>query len=139
MLILNMKRFTILFLLILLARTISFSQNISNGILQDSLVIITQTQLKQTNLIFAEHSKLLKENKLLIQQVDNYILENNILLKNDSIRVLQIKNYQDINKDYYNEINRLNFQLKKKKTAMLGLEIGGITITVGLVLWLLLK
>lgn len=95
--------------------------------------------MKQTNLIFAEHSKLLKENKLLIQQVDNYILENNILLKNDSIRVLQIKNYQDINKDYYNEINRLNFQLKKKKTAMLGLEIGGITITVGLVLWLLLK
>ena len=95
--------------------------------------------MKQTNLIFAEHSKLLKENKLLIQQVDNYILENNILLKNDSIRILQIKNYQDINKDYYNEINRLNFQLKKKKTAMLGLEIGGITITVGLVLWLLLK
>lgn len=134
-----MKRITILFLTILLVRTICFSSNTSEAIRQGSTVSITSDQLKYTNLIFIEHKKLLEENKLLLQQVQNYKVKTNYLLTTDSLRVAQMSNYQLINRGYSTQIENLNKTIKKKDRAVTCWKIGGITVSIGLVLFLLLK
>lgn len=134
-----MKRITILFLTILLVRTICFSSNTSEAIRQGSTVSITSDQLKYTNLIFIEHKKLLEENKLLLQQVQNYKVKTNYLLTTDSLRVAQISNYKLINREYSIQIDNLNKAIKKKDRAVTCWKIGGITVSIGLVLFLLLK
>ena len=134
-----MKRITILFLTILLVRTICFSSNTSEAIRQGSTVSITSDQLKYTNLIFIEHKKLLEENKLLLQQVQNYKVKTNYLLTTDSLRVAQMSNYKLINREYSIQIDNLNKAIKKKDRAVTCWKIGGITVSVGLVLFLLLK
>lgn len=134
-----MKRITILFLTILLVRTICFSSNTSEAIRQGSIVSITSDQLKYTNLIFIEHKKLLEENKLLLQQVQNYKVKTNYLLTTDSLRVAQISNYKLINREHSIQIENLNKTIKKKDRAVTCWKIGGITVSIGLVLFLLLK
>lgn len=134
-----MKRITILFLTILLVRTICFSSNTSEAIRQGSTVSITSDQLKYTNLIFIEHKKLLEENKLLLQQVQNYKVKTNYLLTTDSLRVAQMSNYKLINREYSIQIDNLNKAIKKKDRAVTCWKIGGITVSIGLVLFLLLK
>ena len=134
-----MKRITILFLTILLVRTICFSSNTSEAIRQGSTVSITSDQLKYTNLIFIEHKKLLEENKLLLQQVQNYKVKTNYLLTTDSLRVAQMSNYKLINREYSIQIDNLNKAIKKKDRAITCWKIGGITVSIGLVLFLLLK
>lgn len=134
-----MKRITILFLTILLVRTICFSSNTSEAIRQGSTVSITSDQLKYTNLIFIEHKKLLEENKLLLQQVQNYKVKTNYLLTTDSLRVAQISNYKLINREHSIQIENLNKTIKKKDRAVTCWKIGGITVSIGLVLFLLLK
>ena len=131
-----MKRITILFLTILLVRTICFSSNTSEAIRQGSTVSITSDQLKYTNLIFIEHKKLLEENKLLLQQVQNYKVKTNYLLTTDSLRVAQMSNYKLISKEYSIQIDKA---IKKKDRAVTCWKIGGITVSIGLVLFLLLK
>lgn len=116
-----------------------FSSNISEVTKQDSTVSITSDQLKYANLIFVEHKKLLEENGLLHQQVQNYQVKTDYLLKTDSLRVMQISNYQNINETYATQIEDLNKAIKKKDRAVTCLKIGGITVSVGLVLFLLLK
>lgn len=134
-----MKRITILFLTILLVRTICFSSNTSEAIRQGSTVSITSDQLKYTNLIFIEHKKLLEENKLLLQQVQNYKVKTNYLLTTDSLRVAQISNYKLINREYSIQIENLNKTIKKKDRAVTCWKIGGITVSIGLILFLILK
>ena len=134
-----MKRITILFLTILLVRIICFSSNTSEAIRQGSTVSITSDQLKYTNLIFIEHKKLLEENKLLLQQVQNYKVKTNYLLTTDSLRVAQMSNYKLINREYSIQIDNLNKAIKKKDRAVTCWKIGGITVSIGLVLFLLLK
>lgn len=134
-----MKRITILFLTILLVRTICFSSNTSEAIRQGSTVSITSDQLKYTNLIFIEHKKLLEENKLLLQQVQNYKVKTNYLLTTDSLRVAQMSNYKLINREYSIQIDNLNKAIKKKDRTVTCWKIGGITVSIGLVLFLLLK
>lgn len=134
-----MKRITILFLTILLVRTICFSSNTSEAIRQGSIVSITSDQLKYTNLIFIEHKKLLEENKLLLQQVQNYKVKTNYLLTTDSLRVAQISNYKLINREYSMQIENLNKTIKKKDRAVTCWKIGGITVSIGLILFLILK
>lgn len=134
-----MKRITILFLTILLVRTICFSSNTSGAIRQGSTVSITSDQLKYTNLIFIEHKKLLEENKLLLQQVQNYKVKTNYLLTTDSLRVAQISNYKLINREHSIQIENLNKTIKKKDRAVTCWKIGGITVSVALVLFLILK
>lgn len=134
-----MKRITILFLTILLVRTICFSSNTSEAIRQGSTVSITSDQLKYANLIFIEHKKLLEENKLLLQQVQNYKVKTNYLLTTDSLRVAQISNYKHINSEYSIQIENLNKTIKKKDRAVTCWKIGGITVSVALVLFLILK
>ena len=134
-----MKRITILFLTILLVRTICFSSNTSEAIRQGSIVSITSDQLKYTNLIFIEHKKLLEENKLLLQQVQNYKVKTDYLLTTDSLRVAQISNYKLMNREYSMQIENLNKTIKKKDRAVTCWKIGGITVSIGLILFLILK
>ena len=132
-----MKKFVILFFLILLMKTTCFSQNIL--VREDTIVLITPKQLKETNLIFAEHQKLLKENNLLLKQISNYKFDNNLLLKTDSLRTLQLKNYEGLTESYSLKIEQLNKEIKKKNNTLLVWKVGGVTVGVGLLVWLLLK
>lgn len=95
--------------------------------------------MKYANLIFVEHKKLLEENDLLTQQVQNYQAKTDFLLRTDSLRVAQITNYQLINETYATQIEDLNKAIKKKDRAVTCWKIGGITVSIGLVLFLLLK
>ena len=127
-----MRRFVILSLLIALVKITSFSQIT----LTDSIVCITPEQLKITNLIFAEHSKLKQENYLLCKQVDAYRLDNQYL---DSINQLQLQKYNNIVNSYENQIIDLNKSLEDSNRSVKIWKIGGITIGAGLLLWLILK
>ena len=134
-----MKKFVILFFLILSMTTTCFSQNISDSIKLDSIVLITPNQLKEANLIFVEHQKLLKENELLFKQISNYKLDNELLLKTDSLRTLQLRNYEGLTKSYSFKIEQLNKEIKRKNNTLLVWKVGGVTVSVGLLVWLLLK
>lgn len=134
-----MKKFVTLLLAILLATTISFSQNTSNEIRRDSIVSITSSQLKETNLIFAEHWKLLRQNDLLSQQVRNYQKENLLLIQSDSLRVAQLQNYERLSQAYSVKIDNLNKEISKKNKTIMAWKVGGVTVTVGLMIWLLLR
>ena len=134
-----MKKFVILFFLTLLVTITCFSQNILNEIEKDSIVLITPNQLKETNLIFAEHQKLLKENDLLFKQISNYKLDNELLLYTDSIRNVQIENYKSLIKSYDLKIEQLNKEIIKKNNTILIWKVGSVTVSVGLLVWLLLK
>lgn len=104
----------------------------SSTIYKDSIIVITPTQLKNTNLIFAEHSKLLKENSLLKRQIENYKEDNKFLIKSDSVRCLEINYYSDINKE-------LNNSLQKKNKSLFLWKIGGITVSTTLLILFLFK
>ena len=104
----------------------------SSTIYKDSIIVITPTQLKNTNLIFAEHSKLLKENSLLKRQIENYKEDNKLLIKSDSIRCLEINYYSDINKE-------LNNSLQKKNKSLFFWKIGGVTVSTTLLILFLFK
>ena len=134
-----MKKIVALLLITLLATTTSFSQNISKEIKQDSIVSITPQQLKETNLIFLEHRKLLQENFLLGCQLNNYKNDNALLVATDSLRVLQLRNYKELSDTYSMRINNLNNELSKKKKEVLVWQIGGVSVSIGLLVWLLLK
>lgn len=93
-----MKRLLILLSIILLTTTTSFSKHILNTTRNDSTVVITDTELREVNLIFAEHSKLLTENSILKKQLNNYQLDNKLLVHLDSIKTVQINTITDKNK-----------------------------------------
>lgn len=134
-----MMRLVITLLTILLVKTTSFSQTISTRTEVDSTVLITASQLKETNLIFAEHYKLLQQNSLLSQQLKNYQYSNYILTKSDSLKSVQIQNYKSLSESLNNQINSLNNKLAHKSSTITTLGIGGgVVVTLG-ILWLLLK
>lgn len=118
--------------IIILTTATSFSSTISNRIEQDSIVSITLTQLKETNLIFAEHHKLLIENQLLSEQINNYKEDNKLLLEADSVRQSQIQIYKSWNESLTKDIK------KKDKTLTLW-KFGSITVSCGLLILLLVK
>lgn len=134
-----MKRTLILLLIIMLARISAFSLTTSNLIEQDSIVYVTTQDIKYTNLIFIEHKKLIKDNALLLNQIENYKDLTNTLTQVDSLRLRQIKEYSTLNENYQLQIESLNKDIKKKNKTLLCWKIGGITISSGLLLFLLLK
>lgn len=134
-----MKRHVILFLITLLMTISSFSSTISREIEADSTVLITPNELKETNLIFAEHSKLLVENELLGEQVESLEQDICLLQEVDSIRCQQIYNYEAMSQSYQNYIQALNEKIKRKDRTVRAWQIGGVTVSVGLLLLLLLK
>ena len=101
--------------------------------------MITPNQLKEANLIFVEHQKLLRENDLLFKQISNYKLDNELLLKTDSLRILQLRDYEGLTESYNLKIEQLNKEIKRKNNTLLGWKVSGVTVSVGLLVWLLLK
>ena len=134
-----MRKFVILSCLILLTTITCFSQNILVNESNDIVVLITPQQLKETNLIFVEHQKLLVEKKLLLNQLNNYKLDNDLLSYSDSIKSLQVDNYKNLANSYSIQIEELNQEVQKKNKSLLTWKISSITISVGLLVWLLLK
>ena len=124
-----MGKYVILLLITLLTAITSFSQTISIG----------TEQLKETNLIFIEHRKLLEENALLYKQLDNFQKSYNIVTQIDSTRVKEIAEYKEIVNDRNKQIENLNKEISAKNKAFLGWKIGSILVTGTLALWLLFK
>lgn len=131
-----MKRIATLLLAILLTTTICFSQSTSTEISPDSIVSITSEQLKYANLIFVEHDKLLTENKLLNIQLDNYQSKLKLSERTDSLRLSQ---YKELEEMHFLQIQGLNRSISKKDKTILGLKIGCVTVSAGVILLLLLK
>lgn len=123
----------------MLVRIIGFSSNTLILTESDSIVSITTSDLKYANLIFVEHNKLLRENNLFKNQLENYKILNNHLEQVDSLRQQQIGEYQGLNQSYILQIENLNKDIQNKNRAILGWKIGSITVSAGLVLFLLLK
>lgn len=122
--------------------TACFSQNIYPRILNDSLIVISPTQLKQTNLIFLEHNKLILENRELKSQLNNYSdLVSNYQI-NDSIKNTQISLLRS-NLDKYNTIiETQNTQVKKLRSSnklYKGITIGSFAISFGLLILFITK
>ena len=134
-----MKRIATLLLAILLTTTICFSQTTSVETNPDSIVSVTSEQLKYANLIFVEHEKLLIENSLLNTQIGNYQSKLKLAEETDSLRLSQISQYKGINEAYSLQIGELNKNLSKKDKTILGLKIGCVTVSAGIILLLLLK
>ena len=124
-----MRKFTILLLITLLTAITSFSQTISIG----------TEQLKETNLIFIEHRKLLEENALLYKQLDNFQKSYNILTQIDSTRIKEIAEYKEIVNDRNKQVESLNKEIDAQNKAFKGWRIGSILVTGTLALWLLFK
>lgn len=76
---------------------------------------------------------------MLFKQVENYKQENFLLMKTDSLRSLQLRNYERLSEAYSMKIDNLNEEISKKNKTIMAWKVGGVTVTVGLVLWLLLK
>ena len=111
-----MKRY-LLFCLILIVPILSNSQTTSDSIK------ISSEQLKITNLIFAEHSKLSKENILLKSQVVNLEKVDSIWVHTDSVRREQISEYSTIVEKQQKQIKKV-----KKWSKFKDYVIGGLTI-----------
>jgi len=132
----NISKFVIALLLSLLIPTVCFSQTTYPKIVNDSLILLTSSQLKQTNLIFAEHNMLLKKVDLLESQTQQY----KELIKNyehsDSVQSELLES----NKIYYlGKIASLKEnivkEVKKRKIYQLGMfgSIGIAIITLVLI------
>ena len=79
------------------------------------------------------------ENKLLNNQLENNenLIDN--LDETVSFQKRQILNYKGLNNIYLEENQSLNKQVKKKNSQLLGWKIGGIAVTIGLLLTLIFK
>ena len=123
-----MKKLTILLLINLLIPILSFSQTIYPKIAEDSTIVISPIQLKQTNLIFSEHSKLLLENINYKNLITNY-------QKIDSVNNEKIDIYYMKIQEQSNVITNLNKKLNISKTkhhiknyVITGLSILGLIL-----------
>jgi len=107
-----MKRSIILLVLSLLTAIASFTQTTYPKNLNDSLVIITAEQLKQTNLIFVEHDHLTKENVLLKSKIS---LQDSLIYNYSQINSIQKNNIIKLTEEVdfaTNKINKLEKQFK---------------------------
>ena len=110
-----MKRSIILLVLSLLTAIASFTQTTYPKNLNDSLVVITAEQLKQTNLIFLEHDYLTKENVLLKNKIN---LQDSLIYNYSQIDSIQKNNIVKLTEkvDFANnKINKLEKQFKVYK------------------------
>ena len=134
-----MRRILVILLISIFQKTLCFSQTIYPKIVSDSLVLITSSQLKQTNLIFAEHQKLKSMNVQLDAKFNLQEEISSMLNQSATIKDLQIANLEtinDINKSTLLSINKELIQYKKRQKLLV---IGGCTISASLALLLLFK
>jgi len=133
------KKKLALSLITLLMLTIPSFASTLGGIKPDSTVLITHKELKETNLIFLEHKKLLVENKLLNEQIQNYRLSNQVTSRIDSLKSLQLLEYDRLYKESIEREKKLSSQITRKNRALLVWRIGGISVSAGFLLFLFLK
>jgi hypothetical protein len=90
--------------------------------------VITSTQLKQTNIIFLEHQKLLKEKGEYLKQIDYLEAINQNYLIVDSLRNKQLDVCTNIISEKQDSINNLkkSLQKSKKRNRVKNFFIGGI-------------
>ena len=110
------KRY-LLFCLILIVPILSTSQTISDSIK------ISSEQLRTTNLIFAEHSKLSNENVLLKSQIVNLEKIDSTWVHTDSVRREQISDYEKVVQQKDKQIKKV-----KKWSSFKDYIIGGLSI-----------
>jgi hypothetical protein len=124
-----MKKISLLLLINLLTAISCFSQDIYPKKLNDSLVIITSEQLKKTNLIFLEHNKLSKENKMLYDKVSLLDSLNNNYVKIDSLNTITINSLkQELNEKAKKNKPIKNYLIGGSFGAILGLVLGIILL-----------
>lgn len=118
------------------------SQNTYPKLVNDSLVVITPQQLKATNLIFLEHKKFKLEIPELKKQLTSYESLINSYERTDSVRNAQINRLmlhaqasEQVIQSQLKEINKL----ESKKKFYKSLTVGGVTVSVVLLITLLLK
>lgn len=118
------------------------SQNTYPKLVNDSLVVITPQQLKATNLIFLEHKKFKLEVPELKKQITSYESLINSYERNDSVKNVQINRLmlhaQASEQVMQNQLREIN-KLESKKKLYKGLTVGGVTVSVVLLITLLLK
>ena len=134
-----MRRILIILLISIFQKTLCFSQTIYPRIVSDSLILITSSQLKQTNLIFAEHQKLKSMNvqintKFGLQEEISSMFNQSAIIKD--LQIANLETINDINKSTLLSINKELIQYKKRQKLLV---IGGCTISASLALLLLFK
>ena len=106
------------------------------------MIVISPTQLKQTNLIFLEHRKLSLENSELKIQNENYEKLIFNYQASDSVKNEQIGLLTNNLGEYNSIIERQKVQLEKlqsSKKLYKGIAVGGVTISLGLLILLIVK
>lgn len=83
--------------------------------MKDTVVVITPTQLKTANLIFAEHEHLISKVPLLETKISNLETINLNLVKIDSLRYTQISLYEETIIAKNLQIQKMENQAKFKK------------------------
>lgn len=101
--------------------------------------MITSSQLKQTNLIFAEHQKLKSmsvqiNTKFSLQEEISSMFNQSAMIKD--LQIANLETINDINKSTLLNINKELNQYKKRQKLLV---IGGCTISASLALLLLFK
>ena len=134
-----MRRILIILLISIFQKTLCFSQTIYPRIVSDSLILITSSQLKQTNLIFAEHQKLKSMNvqintKFGLQEEISSMFNQSAMIKD--LQIANLETINDINKSTLLNINKELNQYKKRQKLLV---IGGCTISASIALLLLFK
>lgn len=138
-----MKKIVILSLISLLIPIVCFSQNTYNypKILNDSLVVITHSQLKEANLIFLDHSNLKILNNIQKQKINIYKRLELEYKLNDSIKTKQICVLQNTINDNNKIIDSLNSTINKKQKKLKRVRnwaIGGTIINIGFLIFCIL-
>lgn len=125
----NLKKSLLTFLIFLLIPTWCSSQSIFQNTKGDTLIAITPSELRTTNLIFVEHKYLSKENVLLQDKVNELELLNSNLV---SISNLKDQKLFEFDKKIQSQLiveENLNKQITKlKKGRKFDFCIGGILI-----------
>lgn len=118
---------------------VCFSQTTYPKILNDSLIVITPLQLKQTNLIFLEHNRLQLEKVQTDIQINAYNKLINNYEYSDSIKNNKISLLSNTVEEYNNTIINQNKQLSKLHNKNKIFTICGVAICASLGLLLFIK
>lgn len=99
--------------------------------------MLTPLQLKKTNLIFVEHSKLKEENLLLREVILLKDSTINVMHQSENLRFNQLSDLKSMTENQQSQIEELNKVLTKKTKSYKrarNLAIGGCTVSLGLIL-----
>lgn len=119
----------------------SFSQSTYPRITKDSLIVITPLQLKKTNLIFVEHSRMKEEIPLLRETINLQDSTIQIMYHTQELQLQQISNYKTHVGEQQKTLNELSNDLQKeikKKNSYKKWAIGGCSVSLGFILLLIL-